>query len=188
MPILGWFLYVCGFVPDIWKCIMGLDGCYWMALNKSQKSIPEFWYWSQRNLDSEWSLRIWNMFLASKLINEWSWIIPKIFLTLIYVCHWMSLNMLKPCIWKFHEAKWLNTPGHGAHNPHFISASFHHSWHHCLAVPYCLLFGILIIAILVHCSLVQHSLVDLEALSIPASSSIHLDESKSDHLSAGTWL
>ena len=82
---LGDSLCIHGFVPDIWGWIMGLDGHYWMALNESQKFIPEYWYWSQENLDLEWSWRIQNIFLASKLINEQPWIISKIFLTLTYV-------------------------------------------------------------------------------------------------------
>ena len=112
---------------------MGLDGCYWMALNESWKSVSESWYWSQNRLDSK---RVQNMFLASKLIKEWPWIIPKIFLTLTYVCHWMTLNMPKPCVWNFHEAKQLNTLGHGACNPCFSSPSAHHGWHCCLVVPH----------------------------------------------------
>ena len=93
-------LCICEFISDIWGwiMIMGLDGHYWMVLNESQKSVPESWYWSQRNLDSEWFQRIQNMFLASKLINEQPWIIPKIFLTLTCVCHWTTLNMPKPCV------------------------------------------------------------------------------------------
>ena len=97
---------------------MGFDGHYWMALNESWKSVPESWYRSWNKLDSRTIPKSSEHVLGIK-INERPWIIPKIFLTLTCVCHWTTLNMLKPCILESPWGEALKYPTRGAHLPTF---------------------------------------------------------------------